>query len=1429
MASISGNINIQVKNNLDRQANFTLLGGTQDPTDGQANATTLYEWNVGTENFINKEAVEIFARNVNNNNLTKYTVENPDGEIPNASTVVSLLNTLQIGEFNLKDGNVIWIINDNIVYGDLTIAIQPNFQASQFVKDAYAYFDSFNLTDGGETAFATKYQGVFDYAIANVSNFVQNIQATGYGLVYPFVADRLNVRNGEDATTLQGVLISENTDLVGDYKVTNFTSAYAQRTNLDTEMVTGTRVNSANLLYFPDGLSSVYMSNVQFSKMLSTATSLDQIPIIYENLFNSIEPVTDSTSGEIGVHQVLNGSYLNLDTTFGNQGTNQGQQYYYYNREFFPKEVHANLIGTPNTLGVSVTDALALWNTQGQTSYGTDFFAYGLANQLNSSGSVRSTYGVFTSDGYVQFPTDTLSFGNLGVVSTGRNELVLNFRKLAGSTPDLDGNTLINVDWDSIKLQNGNPSKIGKFNLTGAIGMASENSASEIRFVGSQGNRFVPLSDNGQTTGNTLDDFVIGGEPYNVSDDTQCFVQLNGDITETVSTQTGSYPILKVPYDPFSVNNTFLKAVQTSNPTGLLPKLLLGRSVYKYAQDYNTTFRNNNVVWTNGSLSGEDSAISYGTRLANTFGLTLYWEQTQFYGDGFTNGVLDLRDNTGATKLTLAGQGAGLDLIANLTTDTDFLRNKDFHYGIKENNSAVEVQTTLTITSDNGNAITNALVGVYQQTDATISPTQVFPTVQSILDTIVINGLRKDVATTIGVDSDEITRVVIGSNSATGYDVFDAFIYGLDSAPSNPSTGELEINGLTIESEPISATLNGNPVQNPYGIANSPFYRDIGGAKMSLKGATNFNKITLNNFKANSSTVGYGEVGTVYQGAVMNVDNGIFGQDIPLQNRINDGYFNPDGVPQAMVRKIKDAKLGLQIADYNSFDGWLTTLFSNRAGDFNSSSISLSEVGFDWEGVEVQLNDGNSVITYLTPTRPTIGQISGQLESTNHFSGLGGEVSGINTSFKACSFTDDRWAEADPTNRSNTNNLRAWIWKTGIDNLTNFKWGKEFINCSGISAIRFEISTGYTNVNYGTGIIKVDNCTSLTQLTLQNAKATSIIIGTGMNLTLVDVQGNSLPASLPAGATDDGDGGLSELIVNVNALGTSNGTLNYSNQTTSQVPIGSICQTAYNNLIARGWTITGSAPSSPPASSFNNTLDFSSSSVPVYDGTSGFSNYNPSSPTPSKTVNIPAGSTTTRTLYFYPSARNKYTSDSDITLTLPSWATESSRSLVSIATQPINSSSSQFYTYIMINVDITGNSSNTTSSVTISQTETPITFTINLTRALIGHSNFAGSFVPLSFGFNNEAFTGGTANVIDVTTLTVTGTAGDTVGTITNSSASGNSSTGADVLSVESVTGLPATVGDTIEIRLRLTIPEQRNDRTITTTAKAITFQAFDQ
>ena len=147
MPSIEGNINIKVTNNLDREANFSLLGGTQDSTNGQANATTLYEWDLSSEIFVNKEAIQIQARNTTNPNFITYTVENPEGEITDAHTVVNLLNTLLIGEFNVKDNTTIWIIDDINIFGDLSVIVQPNFQISQFVTDSYNYFDPLDITD----------------------------------------------------------------------------------------------------------------------------------------------------------------------------------------------------------------------------------------------------------------------------------------------------------------------------------------------------------------------------------------------------------------------------------------------------------------------------------------------------------------------------------------------------------------------------------------------------------------------------------------------------------------------------------------------------------------------------------------------------------------------------------------------------------------------------------------------------------------------------------------------------------------------------------------------------------------------------------------------------------------------------------------------------------------------------------------------------------------------------------------------------------------------------------------------------------------------------------------------------------------------------------------------------------------------------------
>ena len=73
MAGISQDISIQVNNSLNRKATVTLLGGTQDPSNGQANAKTLYEWDLSAESFSNTTVVEIQASTVTNPEVITYT------------------------------------------------------------------------------------------------------------------------------------------------------------------------------------------------------------------------------------------------------------------------------------------------------------------------------------------------------------------------------------------------------------------------------------------------------------------------------------------------------------------------------------------------------------------------------------------------------------------------------------------------------------------------------------------------------------------------------------------------------------------------------------------------------------------------------------------------------------------------------------------------------------------------------------------------------------------------------------------------------------------------------------------------------------------------------------------------------------------------------------------------------------------------------------------------------------------------------------------------------------------------------------------------------------------------------------------------------------------------------------------------------------
>ena len=181
MASISQDISIQVNSTLNREADFTLLGGTQDPSNGQANAKTLYEWDLSGESLTNCTTVKIEASTVENPTIIEYIVVNQDGDIPNLQVVVNLLNTLNLGTFNL-DGNVIFILDDINVFGTLSVLISQDFDIDDFVETGYNYFDSEGKTT--LASFSSTYKDSIQHAINTIPTFVETIQTQGWSYVY---------------------------------------------------------------------------------------------------------------------------------------------------------------------------------------------------------------------------------------------------------------------------------------------------------------------------------------------------------------------------------------------------------------------------------------------------------------------------------------------------------------------------------------------------------------------------------------------------------------------------------------------------------------------------------------------------------------------------------------------------------------------------------------------------------------------------------------------------------------------------------------------------------------------------------------------------------------------------------------------------------------------------------------------------------------------------------------------------------------------------------------------------------------------------------------------------------------------------------------------------------------------------------------------
>ena len=189
MAGAKSDISLQIQNNLNRTVKFSILGGTQDPSNGQANAKTLYEWDLSAETFANTTVLSIQASTVTNPTVITYEVSNQDGAIEDLETVVRLLNTLNLGVFNL-DGNVVWIVDDINIFGDLEVLVSLTFDINTFVTSAYNYFDPLGQTS--LPSFILRWTPSIQQAVNTVPNFVSKIDTIGWSLAYP-ITEEVNI------------------------------------------------------------------------------------------------------------------------------------------------------------------------------------------------------------------------------------------------------------------------------------------------------------------------------------------------------------------------------------------------------------------------------------------------------------------------------------------------------------------------------------------------------------------------------------------------------------------------------------------------------------------------------------------------------------------------------------------------------------------------------------------------------------------------------------------------------------------------------------------------------------------------------------------------------------------------------------------------------------------------------------------------------------------------------------------------------------------------------------------------------------------------------------------------------------------------------------------------------------------------------------
>ena len=246
-----------------------------------------------------------------------------------------------------------------------------------------------------------------------------------------------------------------------------------------------------------------------------------------------------------------------------------------------------------------------------------------------------------------------------------------------------------------------------------------------------------------------------------------------------------------------------------------------------------------------------------------------------------------------------------------------------------------------------------------------------------------------------------------------------------------------------------------------------------------------------------------------------------------------------------------------------------------------------------------------------------------------------------------------------------------------------------------------------------------------------------------------------------------------------------------------------------------------------PAPSYNHTLTHTVNGGSP--GTGASSNPYPAGTFTSRTYPLTAGASWfSYFLYIIPGLNQKFSSESDVQLvSKPSWVEATNPFYTSFGSSPINSSSSNFYSYVRYTISWTGQSS--TQSGTINFTAGGSTATYNglSSWAQIGTGGVSGYISGSSWGPGtiNSGANGTTSH-----TMTYAGSGSITsIGapTVRASAFGGDIYAGSYTVSPVPSVSSPILPGDSFTISVDYANPGHTADRTRTQTLAGVQFQAY--